>query len=239
MTLLIPSIDLIEGQVVRLRHGSFRQKTVYDGSPLDVAQRFADLGARKLHVVDLDGARKSAVIHWDLVAELARLPLELQLGGGVQSASDVTRAFDCGVTRVVVGSSAVRHRACVLEWLEEHGPDRIVIAADARNDQIAIDAWREASSFGVVDFIRDYAGAGALRFLCTDVGRDGDLSGPALDLYARLKEAIPTAQLIASGGIRSPEDLRRLDAVGVEEAVVGRALHEGGFSPETLRELSC
>jgi phosphoribosylformimino-5-aminoimidazole carboxamide ribotide isomerase len=238
---LIPAIDLRGGQVVRLYQGDFAAETRYELTPEALHARYSQAGARRVHVVDLDGARDGQAGNRAVVAALAALGhLRMQSGGGLRSSRSVEALLADGVERAVIGSVAVTTPGQVVEWFDQFGPDRIVLALDVRVDaagipHVATHGWREQSSVSLWDMVNRYGGAGLRHVLCTDVSRDGALTGPNLALYREAMARFPDIEWQASGGIRNVGDLRALADTGVAAAVSGKALIEGRISPEELR----
>jgi phosphoribosylformimino-5-aminoimidazole carboxamide ribotide isomerase len=238
---IIPAIDLREGRVVRLAQGDYARETRYPADPLALARDYAAAGARWLHVVDLDGARSGALENLQVIEAIARTSLQVQSGGGVRTEEDVQRLFDAGVARVVVGSVAVREPDEVEAWISRHGPERICVALDTRADAsgnwtLPVKGWTEASSANFDDLAVRYTRAGARHLLCTDIARDGMLSGPNLDLYAHIRRTAPALAVQASGGVRDAGDVSALRASGVAGVILGRSLLEGRLSVvEALR----
>lgn len=241
--LLYPAIDLRGGRVVRLTEGRFDQETTYGTDPLAVARDYAAAGATWLHVVDLDGAKDPAHRQTALVEQLARHSgLRVQTGGGLRDATQVEALLAAGAARVIVGSLAVRAPTLVRGWLQTFGPEAIILAPDVRVDatgtpRIAAAGWQETTGVALDDFLSDYGAAGLVHVLCTDISRDGRLTGPNTALYAHLAARFPTLRLQASGGVAALDDLRALRAAGAAGAIIGRALYEKQF---TLAEaLAC
>ncbi|GAB3832829.1 1-(5-phosphoribosyl)-5-[(5-phosphoribosylamino)methylideneamino]imidazole-4-carboxamide isomerase [Hymenobacter jeollabukensis] len=234
---IIPAIDLIGGQCVRLTEGDFAQQTTYDSDPLAVAQRFEQHGLRRLHLVDLDGARARQPVNLAVLERLARhTTLHIDFGGGLQHEDAVRQAFDAGAAQITAGSIAVREPATVQHWLRTFGAERIIIGADFRDQRIAINAWAEQSERTLRGFVAEYLAAGARSFVCTDVSKDGKLQGPALETYQQLRAQLPAAQLVASGGVTTVADLEALAALGMHGAIIGKAIYEGTISlPELAR----
>ncbi len=232
----IPAIDLREGRVVRLRQGDYADETRYDSDPLALALQYADEGASHLHLVDLDAARAGVSSQRSLMSAMARdSGLRVQAGGGVRERADVQALLDAGISRVVIGSLAVRSPSLVLAWADEFGPDRILVALDARADaegifRLPIAGWTETTSLRLEDRLGLFVAAGLNEFLCTDIDRDGMLSGPNVVLYRELIRQFPAAKFQASGGLSSLDDLRALANTGCAAVVMGRALLEARFS---------
>jgi phosphoribosylformimino-5-aminoimidazole carboxamide ribotide isomerase len=229
---IIPAIDLRAGCVVRLAQGDYARVTHYAAEPLALAREYAEAGAAWLHVVDLDGARSGALENLRVIGALAQSGIQVQAGGGVRSEEDVKRLFDAGVERVVVGSVAVRSPELVEEWISLHGTERICIALDTRADaqgrwMLPVKGWTESSGVELDTLALRYAAAGARHLLCTDVARDGMLSGPNVDLYVHLRRIAPQLAVQASGGVRDVDDVRALHAAGSAAVILGRSLLEG------------
>jgi len=233
---VIPAIDIKNGACVRLFKGDFGKTTQYSADPAAVGRRFSALNVSDLHIVDLDGARTGAQQNHAIVAEIARESgLEIQLGGGMRSRDVVAKWLDTGVSRCVIGSVAIREPDTVKPWLVEFGPERIVLALDVKLDRtgqpmLTTHGWTEESGVSLWDCIDSYSDAGLQHVLCTDVARDGAMTGPNFELYSRLLARYPTLALQASGGVRHAEDLRRLQQLGVPAAITGRALLDGAIS---------
>ena len=239
--IIYPAIDLRGGRVVRLTEGRFDQEKSYGDNPLAVARGFAADGAQWLHVVDLDGAKDPAKRQTTLVARLAReSALRVQTGGGIRNAAQVEALLAAGAERVIVGSLAVTKPKLVASWLEKFGSEKLVLALDARADasgafRLATAGWQETSELTVADLIVRYLPHGLRHVLCTDISRDGKLTGPNAALYTELRTRFPALQIQASGGVSSLDDLRELKASHLAGAIVGRALYENKFSlPEAL-----
>lgn len=239
--MIIPAIDLLDGRVVRLRQGDYSESRDYGDEALERLCTYAREGATRLHLVDLSGARDPAARQDGLIGRIVRaLPAgtQLQTGGGIRSRGDVKALLDAGVSGVVVGSLAVRDPDEVRQWFRSFGPERLVLAPDVRVGgdgvaRVALSGWRETSGLAVEDFIRLYLPSGLRHVLCTDISRDGMLSGPSTALYARLAREFPEIRLQASGGISSLEDIAAAESAGAAGVIVGRALLEGRF---TLKE---
>lgn len=234
----IPALDLIDGRVVRLRQGDFDRQTTYDATPLELAKSWEAAGCTALHLVDLDAARTGSTANLGVLRTLrAQTGLQLQWGGGIRSMEVAGRVAEAGADRLVIGTLAVTDPETTLRIAERIGPEATVIGADVHNGRIATHGWQSTAEVTLPDLVGQYLVADVRRFLVTDVAQDGMLSGPAVALYQALLRAQPQVQLIASGGIRSAADLRTLEAAGVQEAVIGRALLEGKLTPEEL--VSC
>ncbi|MFT3792751.1 MAG: 1-(5-phosphoribosyl)-5-[(5-phosphoribosylamino)methylideneamino]imidazole-4-carboxamide isomerase [Rudaea sp.] len=239
---IIPAIDLRAGRVVRLKQGDYAQETRYEFDACALAADYADAGAAWLHLVDLDGAKSGAFENLRVIEKIAAAErLAVQAGGGVRGEDDVQRLLDAGVARVVVGSVAVREPEKVERWLARYGEDRLCIALDTRNEngvwRLPSAGWTESSGATLDELAPRYAGAGAKHLLCTDISRDGMLSGPNLDLYAHVQRIAPRFSVIASGGVRDVADVRALREQNVGGVVLGRSLLEGRLT--LVEALAC
>jgi phosphoribosylformimino-5-aminoimidazole carboxamide ribotide isomerase len=231
---LIPAIDIINGQCVRLTKGDYDQKTVY-GNPLDMAHEFERIGYERLHVVDLDGAKSKHIVNSNVLQSLAsETKLTIDFGGGIKTDEDIETAFNSGAQMVTIGSIAVTNPERFMGWLEKYGSDRIILGADVRNGRISINGWKEDSSEDLLPFLKKYIDAGVSKVLCTEISKDGTLAGPAIDLYKRVMEAYPELHLIASGGVSSMDDIKALDAAGIPAVVFGKAIYEGKINLQEL-----
>lgn len=238
---VLPAIDLRDGRVVRLYQGDYARETTYNMAPVDQARRYAETGARWLHVVDLDGARSGNASNLDVIKELTGVGLRVQAGGGVRDESDLARLFDAGVSRVVVGSLSVRDPDRVCRWLDRYGAERLTIALDTRWREgawrLPSAGWEQDETATLDELAPRYADAGARHLLCTDIDRDGTLSGPNLDLLAHLKAIAPDLEVQVSGGVRALDDVRKAREAGGSGIVLGRALLERRFTLESA--LAC
>jgi phosphoribosylformimino-5-aminoimidazole carboxamide ribotide isomerase len=231
---VIPAIDLRGGQVVRLKQGDYAQQTTYAADPRELAQRYADAGARWLHLVDLDGARSGKLDNLAVIRAIAADGMRVQAGGGVRDEADLQRLFDAGVQRVVLGSVAIRDPGLVAGWLDKYGAERLTLALDTRriDDRWSLPSagWTETESRTLDELAPWYAVRGARHLLCTDIDRDGMLAGFNLDLYRHLADSVPQLAVQASGGVRSLDDIRAAREAGARGVILGRALLEGRFT---------
>lgn len=235
--ILIPAIDIINGQCVRLTKGDYDTKKVYNESPVEVAKAFEGAGLTHVHVVDLDGARAKHIVNAKVLEEItSKTSLQVDFGGGIKSATDLQTAFDCGASQVTLGSIAVSAPELVLEWLEKFGSERLILGADAKNRRIATHGWEQDSGLDVIDFVKDYTQKGFEYVLCTDVAKDGMLQGPSLELYYELLEELPEIALIASGGVTTMDDIYQCAELGCAAAVIGKAIYEGNISLKELEQ---
>ena len=234
---IIPSIDLIQGKCVRLKQGQFDQQTEYPHDPVELARLYMDKGFRRLHIVDLEGAKKKKLMHLETLGKLRKeTNLVIDYGGGIRTRNDVEEVLKAGADYATIGSLAVREPSKIKSWMAETGAEKFIIAADLREDKVAVDAWTSGSNLKVDELIGWYLPVGLKEILCTDISRDGMLEGVNAELYKRLKEAFPGIGIIASGGVASLEDLRLLDRYKVDAAVIGKALYEGWLDLDELSE---
>jgi phosphoribosylformimino-5-aminoimidazole carboxamide ribotide isomerase len=233
---IIPAIDLIDGTCVRLTQGDYAQKTVYNEDPLEVALAFEQAGIRRLHLVDLDGAKAGRIINQKVLENIAsNTKLVIDFGGGIKTDEDIQRVFDAGAHMAVAGSIAVKDQALFHSWIRRYGPEKILPAADVRNGYITIGGWQESTALALTDFIRETMQQGIRRLFCTDVSKDGLLQGPSIDLYEQVITQFPELELIASGGVSSVDDLQRLKDIGCKGAIVGKAIYENRISMNELK----
>ncbi len=232
---LIPAIDIIGGQCVRLTKGDYDQKTVYRNSPAEVAKEFEQIGFKRLHVVDLDGAKSKHIVNEQVLKAITtETNLVVDFGGGIKTDADIEKAFSAGASMVTVGSIAVTDPDRFMGWLEKYGASRIILGADVRNGKISINGWKEDSGEALLPFMKKYIDAGVRNVLCTEISKDGTLAGPAIDLYKEMMATYPELHLIASGGVSSIDDIKALEAAGIPAVVFGKAIYEGKIN---LKEL--
>ena len=232
---LIPAIDIIDGKCVRLTQGDYQSKKVYNENPVEVAKQFAEHGIRRLHVVDLDGAKSAHVVNHKVVEAItASTDMVIDFGGGIKTDEDLKKAFDAGASMVTIGSLAVKHPDTFLRWLEQYGSDHIILGADVKDGQISINGWQEEEGDQLVPFVGKYVEKGVQKVLCTDISKDGMLQGPAVALYQHLLQSFPDLYLIASGGVSCIEDIQALDQAGVPAVVFGKAIYEGRIQLDEL-----
>ncbi|MBO7416680.1 MAG: 1-(5-phosphoribosyl)-5-[(5-phosphoribosylamino)methylideneamino]imidazole-4-carboxamide isomerase [Bacteroidaceae bacterium] len=236
---IIPAIDIIDGKCVRLTKGDYNACKTYSDNPLDMALRFQDAGLRRLHLVDLDGARSKHIVNYPTLEKITgHTDLAVDFGGGIKATSDLETALGCGAAMVTVGSTAVTDPGLIGRWIEDFGQEHIILGADTRDGRISVNGWKEDSTLSLNDFIRDYMQKGITQVLCTDINRDGMLQGPSVELYRSLLKEFPGIRLIASGGVSSIQDLIDLKEAGLPAAIVGKAYYEGRITLEQLSQLS-
>ena len=232
---LIPAIDIIDGQCVRLTKGDYAQKTVYSNSPDEVASDFEKIGFHRLHVVDLDGAKSRHIVNDKVLRQITeKTTLKVDFGGGIKTDDDIRIAFDNGAAMVTIGSIAITEPERFFSWIEQYGAECLILGADVRNGKISINGWKEDSSKDLLPFLRRFVDAGIRNVLCTEISKDGTLQGPAIQLYKEIMAEYPQLHLIASGGVSSIDDIKALDAAGIPAVVFGKAIYEGKIN---LKEL--
>ncbi|MDR3184366.1 MAG: 1-(5-phosphoribosyl)-5-[(5-phosphoribosylamino)methylideneamino]imidazole-4-carboxamide isomerase [Prevotellaceae bacterium] len=236
---LIPAIDLLHGKCVRLAQGDYAAPTVYDSNPLDVARRFEDHGIRRLHLVDLDGARAGHVVHYRVLEQLAaRTSLTIDFGGGLKRQHDAEIAFNSGAHMITGGSIAVKDPETFAAWIATFGSDRIILGADVRDGRIAVSGWEETTALEWRPFVQDYYNKGIRKIISTDIRRDGMLQGPSISLYKELREAFPQSYVIASGGVAGVDDIDALHNAGIPAVIFGKAFYEGRIGLNDLRRFT-
>ncbi|HOO84053.1 MAG TPA: 1-(5-phosphoribosyl)-5-[(5-phosphoribosylamino)methylideneamino]imidazole-4-carboxamide isomerase [Prolixibacteraceae bacterium] len=231
MITIIPAIDLIDAKCVRLSQGDYNQKTVYNENPLEVAKMFEDAGIKRLHLVDLDGAKAQHIVNYKVLETIAsKTNLVIDFGGGLKSDEDLRIAFESGARMITGGSIAVKNRSTFESWIGKYGAEKIILGADAKDGKIAVSGWQEDSNEDIIPFIKSYIDKGISKVISTDIARDGMLTGPSIDLYKEILEKFPTLELIASGGIATMKDIYELDEMGVPGVITGKAIYENRIS---------
>ena len=234
---LIPAIDIIDGKCVRLTKGDYGQKKVYNENPLAVAREMERYGFRRLHVVDLDGAKSKHIVNIDVLKQITEYTgLTVDFGGGIKTEDDIRMAFDCGAHMVTIGSVAVTCPEMFMAWLDKFGSERIILGADVRNGMISINGWKEDTGTPLLPFLKSYIDNGVKNILCTEISKDGTLGGPAIELYRRIMGEYPHINLIASGGVSCMDDIDDLDKAGIPSVVFGKAIYEGRIVMNRLAE---
>jgi phosphoribosylformimino-5-aminoimidazole carboxamide ribotide isomerase len=232
---LIPAIDIIDGKCVRLTNGDYDKKTVYNEDPVLQAKEFERLGFKRLHIVDLDGAKSKHIVNDAVLHSITKATdLIVDFGGGIKSEQDIEKAFSAGAHMVTIGSVAVTHPDMFLFWLEKYGAERIILGADVRNGRVSINGWKEDSTEELLPFLEKYVKAGVRNVLCTEISKDGTLTGPATELYTKVITQYPSLHLIASGGVSCNKDIEDLSMSGIPAVVFGKAYYEGRIDIEKL-----
>ena len=232
---IIPAIDIIDGKCVRLTQGDYAQKTIYNENPLEVALEFEAAGLKRLHLVDLDGAKAGTVKNWKVLETLAaKTSMAIDFGGGIKTTDDVDIVFNSGAAFATVGSIAVKNEAVFVQWLSQYGASKFLLGADVKDEKIAVAGWLETTDIGIYDFIRRYMDHGVQQIFCTDVSKDGLLQGPSTELYRKILEQFPGLHFIASGGVSNMQDVEDLKAIGCNGVIIGKAIYEGRITLEEL-----
>ena len=235
----IPAIDIIGGKCVRLTKGKYDTSKVYADNPLEMAKRFADAGCRRLHLVDLDGAKSQHIVNYKVLENIASYTdLVIDFGGGIKSDSDADIAFNSGASMITGGSIAVKNPDIFLSWLNRFGPTRLILGADARNGKIAVQGWQDSSEQEIVPFVKNYLEKGIKQVISTDISQDGTLAGPSIELYKRLMSEAEGIYLIASGGVGNMAHVAELEEAGVPAVIVGKAIYEGHITFAEIERLN-
>ena len=233
---IIPAIDIIDGKCVRLTHGDYSQKKIYNEHPLEVAKEFEDAGVKRLHLVDLDGAKAGVVKNWKVLENVAgKTSLIIDFGGGIKSEKDVQIVFDSGAALATIGSIAVKDEKTFSDWLIKFGAGKFLLGADVKNEKITVSGWTEETEIWIYDFIEKYINKGMKQIFCTDVSKDGALEGPSTELYKSIVEKFPGLHFIASGGVSSIEDVFQLQEIGCKGVIIGKAIYEGRIQLSELK----
>jgi len=232
---IIPAIDIMDGKCVRLTQGNFGSAKIYDEDPLEVAMRFQDADIERIHLVDLDGAERGMVTNWETIENIrANTALRIDFGGGVKTEEDVELLLELNIDQINVGSVAVKEPEKFREWISRFGADNFILSADVKGNSVKVSGWKEPSPFTVYDLVAMYLPDGIRTITCTDIAADGTLGGPNFALYKKLINRFPDARINASGGISSIEDLEKLQYVGVDGVIIGKAIYEGRIKLEEL-----
>lgn len=235
---IIPAIDIIEGKCVRLTHGDYSKKKIYNEYPLEVALEFQDAGISRLHLVDLDGARAGSIKNWKVLEQIAgKTSLVIDFGGGIKSEEDVRIVFNSGATLATVGSMAVKEPEVFYDWIKNFGADNFFLGADVKNEMITISGWAENTELNVFDFIKEKMDQGINQIFCTDVSKDGALEGPSIELYRNIVQKFPQLHFVASGGVSNMEDIIQLQEAGCSGVIIGKAIYEGRILLSELQRI--
>ena len=232
---IIPAIDIIDGNCVRLTEGDYAQKTIYNESPLEIAKSFADAGVKRLHLVDLDGAKAGKVTNWKVLESIAsNTSLISDFGGGIKTETDLKLVYESGASLATIGSLAVKDPDLFASWIAQYGADKFLLGADVKGEYIAIGGWLQVSEETIIQFIEKYIEKGIKQLFCTDISKDGKLEGPSLELYTKIVRQFPDLHFIASGGVSSMDDINALREIGCKGVIVGKAIYEGRIKIEEL-----
>ncbi len=236
---IIPAIDIIGGKCVRLTQGDYAAKTIYNQHPLEVAKQFEGAGIKRLHLVDLDGAKAGHIINLKVLETIAsKTSLIIDFGGGIKTESDLKKVFEAGAALATIGSLAVKNETEFISWLLKYSPHKFLLGADVKDQMIAVGGWTEKTDIWVFDFIEKYISKGVQQIFCTDISKDGKLEGPALELYKNIISKFPALHFIASGGVACEGDLYELKNAGCKGAIVGKAIYEGIISLKILEKIN-
>ncbi len=234
---IIPAIDLIDGKCVRLTQGDFARKTVYSDDPLEMAKRFEAAGLKRLHIVDLDGAKSGKPANLGVLRRVASgTALNIDFGGGIKFEADAEAVFGAGAAMINIGSLAVKEPETFLAWVAKYGGEKVLLGADSKNGKVAIDGWQTETDIPILALLRKYAERGVTNVFVTDIGRDGAMTGPAIDIYREITVAVREIRLIASGGVRSTDDIDELYRIGCAGVIIGKAIYEGSIKLEDLEK---
>lgn len=239
MIKILPAIDIIDGRCVRLTQGDYGKGKIYDASPVEMAERYADCGVTRIHLVDLDGAKLSSPSNLATLEKIAsRCGVETEWGGGISDEKALRSVFDAGASKAIIGSVAALNPDLFRCWLELFGPDRLILGADVKEGKVAVKGWQESASTGIAELLEGFGDAALREVVCTSISRDGMLQGPDFKLYEELQSGFPGLEFTASGGISSMDDIRRLDSAGMPRVIVGKAIYEHRISLEDIRKWS-
>lgn len=236
---IIPAIDIINGQVVRLTQGDYSKQKVYDKDPVEVAKRFEGAGLRRLHLVDLDGAKTGEVKNLKILEQVAvQTGLIIDFGGGIKTINDVQSVLNAGADIVTIGSLAVKDPLVLEQWIATYGTHKFLIGADVYEEKIKISGWLQDTGMDVFTFLQQMTGIGATHFFCTDIKKDGAMQGSSVELYKKIIEKFPGIRLAASGGVSSMEDIKAVKEAGCSAAIIGKAIYEGLLSLQQLHTIN-
>ena len=233
---IIPAIDIIDGKCVRLEKGDYSKKKVYNSDPVEVARMFEDWGLKRLHVVDLDGAKASHIVNHNVLRKICtKTDLIVDFGGGIKTETDLRIAFENGASMITCGSIAVKDPETVFKWLETYGEEKIILGSDHRNGKIALGGWLENTDIDLLSLIEQYDSKGIKMVICTDIEKDGMLTGPSIDIYKEILTTFNALYLIASGGVSSIHDIDELINAGIPAVIIGKAIYEGKIKDKNLK----
>lgn len=233
---IIPAIDLIDGKCVRLTEGDYSRKSEY-GDPIDMALRFQDHGIRRLHLVDLDGAKEGKVVNHKILEKIAsKTSLIIDAGGGLKTDEDLNIVFNSGASMATGGSIAVKNPSMFEGWLQQYGPEKIILGSDFKNGMIAVSGWQEETNEKLLPFLENWIARGVSKTICTDISKDGVLEGTSETMYSKIKNTFPDLYLVASGGVSSLDDVISLDEAGIPAVIIGKAIYEGRIALKDLEK---
>jgi phosphoribosylformimino-5-aminoimidazole carboxamide ribotide isomerase len=234
---IIPAIDIIDGKCVRLTQGDFAQKTIYNEDPLEVALSFEAIGIKRLHLVDLDGAKSGKTVNFKVLEKIAtKTKLSIDFGGGIKTDDDIETVFNYGADMATVGSIAIKNKALLSSWIKTYGANKLFLGADVKNEKIMISGWLETTIVSVFDFLKENLSEGVRQVFCTDISKDGLMQGPSIDLYKKILADFPSINLTASGGVSQLSDLATLKQIGCTGAIVGKAIYENRITMDEIKQ---
>ena len=234
---IIPAIDIINGKCVRLSQGDFETQKIYSESPVDIAKGFEEAGIKRLHIVDLDGAKKGSIVNIQVLENIAsQTSLKIDFGGGIKTTSDAEKIFNAGASIINIGSIAIKQSHIVVEWIEKLGAEKILLGADVKEEKIVINGWQQSTEINIINYLKEWSSKKMNNIFCTDVSKDGLLQGASVNLYKKILEAIPGIHLTASGGVSSIKDVEELEAIGCSGVIIGKALYEGKIKLNELKK---
>ena len=237
MIKIIPAIDIINGKCVRLTKGDYTTEKVYSENPVDIAKSYEEIGIKYLHIVDLEGAKSNNLVNTPTLKAITdSVDMEIDFGGGIKNDKAIQQAFNNGVDAVTVGSIAVKDPALTRKWIKKYGAEKIILGADIKDYKISINGWKSESNFELFDFVNDYITVGIKKIISTDISCDGTLQGPNFQLYKELKDKFPSLEVIASGGISNIDDVRKLNDMGIDGVIIGKAIYENKIKLDELKE---
>jgi len=234
---IIPAIDIIGGYCVRLTQGDFSQKKIYNKNPLEVAKQFEDAGIKRLHLVDLDGAKKGTIVNRKVLESIAsKTNLVVDFGVGIKTDSDIQSVYNAGAGIATIGSIAVKNSELFFSWVKKYGSEKILLGTDVRDEKISVSGWTEQTKISVFDFIKTNSERGVKNIFCTDISKDGMMKGTSVELYRKIIRQFPKINLIASGGVSSCKDIDGLEKIGCKGVIIGKAIYEGKIQPAGLKK---
>jgi phosphoribosylformimino-5-aminoimidazole carboxamide ribotide isomerase len=234
---IIPAIDIIDGKCVRLTQGDYNQKKIYNENPTEVAKSFENAGIKRLHLVDLDGAKAKKIINYKVLENISnQTNLLIDFGGGLQSDEDLKIAFESGANQITGGSIAVKNPEMFISWIESFGTEKIILGADAKDELVAVSGWQETTEMSIYDLLEKYVAHGIKYTISTDVAKDGLLQGPSIELYKKIQSKFPDLNIIASGGVSTMQDIIDLDEMQTFGVIVGKAIYENRISLKEIEK---
>ena len=234
---IIAAIDIMNGKCVRLSQGDFQTQKIYSESPAEVAKQFEEAGIKRLHIVDLDGAKKGSIVNIQVLENIAsQTSLKIDFGGGIKTTSDAEKVFSAGASIINIGSIAIKQPHIVVEWIEKLGAEKILLGADVKEEKIVINGWQQSTEINIINYLKEWSSKKMNNIFCTDVSKDGLLQGASVNLYKKILEAIPGIHLTASGGVSSIKDVEELEAIGCSGVIIGKALYEGKIKLNELKK---